>query len=326
MNESLKFSVLIPYYNEGEKVIPTIQSLQAQSYANWELVCVNDGSTDNTLDILTSLAISDPRIRIVTKENEGLPAKAINYGIRYLSGDYYFYSSKDDSFDKDFLKTANDVLQLRKYDALVPNLYMHYEDHDWLFFNARKMLGQELTGERAAELCAYNCKVSPNAFYKVSIVKSIGCFTFSYNSDEYTGLVYLKSCENVGFCCSSFYYNQCDPNAYTKKVSLKELTQFETNIRILELFKDSIDEELKLFLKNKNLLFWTSFMMKCVKDKNLLQDRKKRQKLKEIYWKYRNSILEFESNEVKYLILKMFARSYYMFFSLIKIYVLLKKK
>ena len=60
-----------------------------------------------------------------------------------------------------------------------------------------KMLGQELTGERAAELCAYNCKVSPNAFYKVSIVKSIGCFTFSYNSDEYTGLVYLKSCENV---------------------------------------------------------------------------------------------------------------------------------
>lgn len=310
MKEQIKFSVLIPYYNEGEKVIYTIKSLQVQSYTNWELVCVNDGSTDNTLDILNNLAANDNRIRIVTKENGGTPAKAINYGIPYLTGDYYFYSSKDDYFEPDFFLEAYNVLESKDYDVVVPNLYLHFENYDKLFFDTSEYLNVEMTGERLSELCAFG-KVQGNAFFKVAIVKSVGCYSFSYNSDEYSAVVYYKKCKLGSFCKSSFYYNQCDPTAYTRVVSLKELTQLETNVRLLELFSCTENKELSIFLINKNLRFFVYYLLKCMKNQEILKSISNRNKIREAYRQYYTSISMFIPQSTKDYLLKILASNFY---------------
>ena len=60
-------SIIIPTYNCGEYLPETIKSLQKQTYANWEAICVDDGSTDNTLQVIKSLQVEDSRLRVYTR-------------------------------------------------------------------------------------------------------------------------------------------------------------------------------------------------------------------------------------------------------------------
>ena len=74
----LRFSVIIPIYNKEKDVETTIKSVLNQTYIDYEIILVDDGSTDNSLNIVN--AIEDDRIQIFTKQNEGV-SKTRNYGI-----------------------------------------------------------------------------------------------------------------------------------------------------------------------------------------------------------------------------------------------------
>lgn len=67
-----KISVIIPVYNGGKTIGKAIKSVLKQTYTNYELLIIDDGSTDNSLDICQSFARKDPRIRVVHKQNEGI--------------------------------------------------------------------------------------------------------------------------------------------------------------------------------------------------------------------------------------------------------------
>ena len=96
----IKFTVIMPCYNSALFIKDAIDSLLNQKYENWELIAVNDGSTDNTLEILNSYADNDKRIRVFSKENGGY-STAINYGLSRVCGDYFLMMGSDDrlSFD-----------------------------------------------------------------------------------------------------------------------------------------------------------------------------------------------------------------------------------
>lgn len=97
MNDQIPVSVIIPVFNPTELLWETYESLQKQTYQNFEYVIVNDGSTEkNALELLRKLEQSDPRIRIIHLfENKGLPA-ARNAGIRAARGQYLFFIDGDD--------------------------------------------------------------------------------------------------------------------------------------------------------------------------------------------------------------------------------------
>jgi len=80
-------SVLIGVYNEEDWVMQAVESIMHQSYDNLEIVIVNDGSTDGTLEILENLQKHDKRIKIINQENTGL-TKALNNGLKHCKGDY----------------------------------------------------------------------------------------------------------------------------------------------------------------------------------------------------------------------------------------------
>ena len=79
-------SVITPAYNHGRYIGQSIQSLLAQTYSNWELVVVDDGSTDNTAEVVQSFG--DPRITYLYQENRGVGelAGTINTGLRKTGG------------------------------------------------------------------------------------------------------------------------------------------------------------------------------------------------------------------------------------------------
>ena len=88
-----KVSIIIPLYNQPRYVGMAIDSVLAQTYTNWELIVVDDGSTDDSAEIAQSY--SDPRIKCVYQPNAGLPA-ARNTGIRHATGEYLAFLDSDD--------------------------------------------------------------------------------------------------------------------------------------------------------------------------------------------------------------------------------------
>lgn len=101
-------SVIIPVYNKGEFFRKTLASVLAQSFADYEIVIVDDGSTDGAGEI--TRAFNDPRIRYYYQKNSGLPAVARNNGIKYSRGRYIAFLDADDIWHPDKLSRCYDIL------------------------------------------------------------------------------------------------------------------------------------------------------------------------------------------------------------------------
>ena len=98
--ESPLVSVIIPVYNAHNSITKTLQSVINQTYTNLEIVVVNDGSTDDSLDIIKTYAAEDPRIVVFNKQNEGL-VQARKSGIDIATGKYIQYLDSDDIMHED---------------------------------------------------------------------------------------------------------------------------------------------------------------------------------------------------------------------------------
>ena len=88
-----EISVIIPLYNKENIINQCVDSILSQSFENFELIIVNDGSTDNSLEIVKS--IHDDRIRIIEQKNGG-PSKARNTGVKKANGDWIYFIDADD--------------------------------------------------------------------------------------------------------------------------------------------------------------------------------------------------------------------------------------
>lgn len=100
-----KVSIIVPVYNAQKYIEETIRSVKAQTYENWELLLVEDGSTDDTARVLEELLQKEPdaRIRVLPKENGGA-AKARNYGLSQATGRFIAYVDADDLWSSDKLE------------------------------------------------------------------------------------------------------------------------------------------------------------------------------------------------------------------------------
>jgi len=97
-------TVIVPIYNLERYIHTCIKSVLVQSYSDWEMILVDDGSPDNCGRICDEYALLDSRIRVIHKQNEGL-SEARNSGIKIAKGDFVTFLDPDDYFEKDCLKT-----------------------------------------------------------------------------------------------------------------------------------------------------------------------------------------------------------------------------
>ncbi len=99
----------MPCYNSEAYLTDALESVVNQTYENWELIIINDGSVDNTLKIVNSYAEKDERIKVFSKENGGY-ATAVNMGLDHVEGDYFLFLGSDDYLAADlFEKLYNEI-------------------------------------------------------------------------------------------------------------------------------------------------------------------------------------------------------------------------
>lgn len=102
MNNNL-VSIIIPVYNVEEYLKEALDSAINQTYKNIEIICVNDGSTDNSLQILEGYAQKDDRIKIITQKNKGLSG-ARNTGLFHAKGEYIYFLDSDDFYELELVE------------------------------------------------------------------------------------------------------------------------------------------------------------------------------------------------------------------------------
>ncbi len=110
-------SIIIPVYNVEKYLRRCLDSVLNQTFADWQAICVNDGSPDNSAQILTEYAARDSRFVIVTKENGGL-SDARNAGMPYATGDYIMYLDSDDFIHPQTMEIAYYMAQRDKSDIV----------------------------------------------------------------------------------------------------------------------------------------------------------------------------------------------------------------
>ena len=173
-----KISVIVPIYNSSNTLVRTLDSIINQTYSNLEILLVNDGSTDDSLEICEEYKKKDSRIVIINQDNKGVGA-ARNSGIDISNGDYISFVDSDDTLDKEFFielistgKMYNADIKIVSLGALLHDIALickvgdRKEHHINGKLLANEILEKCLYPENKKERvlgCIYNHRSSKNA-------------------------------------------------------------------------------------------------------------------------------------------------------------------
>lgn len=119
----IKFSIILPIYNTEKYVDKCITSVISQTYKEWELIIINDGSTDRSFEIAKKYEGEDSRIKVYSQENQGV-SSARNLGMKYAKGKYIMFLDSDDWYERNLLE----IVSQYDYDFLCFGFYKRFLD------------------------------------------------------------------------------------------------------------------------------------------------------------------------------------------------------
>lgn len=123
MDSTPRVSVIMPVFNASETLNRAIESFRHQSFEDFELIVVNDGSTDNSLDILNQLSEQDSRVIVLSKANGGV-ASARQAGMDKARGEFFIHADSDDWVESNMLEEMVACSDKHNYDILIADYYV----------------------------------------------------------------------------------------------------------------------------------------------------------------------------------------------------------
>lgn len=128
MTSDLKISIILPVFNSEKYLRKCIKSIINQTYTNWELIIINDGSSDNSGNICNELSKDEQRISVIHKSNEGV-SKARNIGLEQSLGDYVTFVDSDDFLEPFTLYTYIEEIRKNNSDIVKVGYYREYKNN-----------------------------------------------------------------------------------------------------------------------------------------------------------------------------------------------------
>ena len=246
-------SVIMPCYNVADFIEKAIESIFNQTYKNIELVCVDDGSIDNTAEIIKEKAIIH-NIVFIQQPNKGV-VEARRCAIIHAKGDYIALVDADDYIDENALGKSIEKIKNKNVDAVLWEFYSSdgmQEESPLLTYNCEETLSgidalqQTIGGWGITGIGLFKKEIYLNAYdlYDKKKLKS-------YNADEYiTRLVF--SISKLVFKAKIKYFYVMNPKSATRKFKLDWITSFDTDNAIKELcIEKGIYDEKRVALLNQ---------------------------------------------------------------------------
>jgi glycosyltransferase involved in cell wall biosynthesis len=268
----VEITVLLPIYNGAAYLEETLQSLKKQSFADFEVLCIDDCSSDESAQIVHRYATEDSRfIYLNTGVNLGSAPKAINHAAPKASGQRFVYSSQDDIFSEDWLEKLHARALATGADAVLPDVIFYHANG----IKDRKIIGYHndrsaIISGKEAFVASLDWSISGNALWPMSFLKNRGFEDFGAFADEYTVRRFFLDCSKVAFCDAVFYYRQDNTGAITKRPSATLLDIPDTSLRLWHLIMENqLDAEvhgpfalrtLRATIRAKALIFNNAFL------------------------------------------------------------------
>ena len=170
---SMKFSIIVPVYQVEDYLVRCVDSILTQTFEDYELILVDDGSLDKSPQICDQYALQDGRIKVLHKSNGGL-SSARNAGLDVASGDYVIFVDSDDWLEQGCLLTFNKILNEHPVDVLMTVKTSVYSDKSFLEVdNFEEYLQNGFDKERATDWILYYAKSvgAPNKIIKREIIE-----------------------------------------------------------------------------------------------------------------------------------------------------------
>lgn len=235
----MKFSFIVPVYNSALYLDECIKSILGQTYENFELILINDGSKDNSLEICEKYAVKDKRIVVLDHQNSGVSV-ARNRGIEHATGDWIIFVDSDDICSTNLLEIVKNELD----DKIL--LVYGYErkskyDSDYVVKNEKKIITEDL---EEAVFC--DSEISGYLWNKV-----FNCQIIKDNK--------LKFDKNFHFCEDMVFISK-----YIDFV--EEIKCLNTSLYSYRLRKSSVSNNL-ITKKNSSILYSYQYLVAKYKDK-----------------------------------------------------------
>ncbi len=264
MKEPL-ISVVTPFYNAMRFIETPLNSVLNQTYQNWEYICVDDCSTDGTLEKLREYAAKDPRIKVFAREkNSGSAAGGFNVGIDVAKGDYFQILGHDDELSPDLLENIAKRINETNADVVIPDVRMvgkelseDIEDFDFVAIlppnkgkeryktNDRSVV---LSGREAFAL-SINCRIHGWACFSLDLIRrSDRLHEDLSNSDELWTRTLFLNANKVVFCEGRYVYLRRKDSICTK-VNANSFNAFKALERLRDILKEKN-------LRNPEMKIW----------------------------------------------------------------------
>ncbi len=285
-------------YNVAEFLQECLDSVIQQTYPNIEIICVNDGSTDNSLDILKRYSQKFNHLQIINQANAGLSA-ARNTGIRHAKGDYVFFLDSDDFlYDCNVIETMVNEAAKDNLDIVFGSFQYYYGENsniNKVFKVNHNMVNKIMKGIQLLEKGIRTNTVNSvvwNKLYRYDLIKNEFFLDgLLYEDMEYTIRIFLKARRVKMLDILTVNYRQRENSIMSSKVNFKKAIDY-VNIakKILEIKQE-----------NKFISTWVAICIyKALKNSRELEEKEKSQVLNEI-----NSITNlpkifFESTSIKH--------------------------
>lgn len=258
MNITPKISVIIPVYNVEKYLNKCIDSVLSQTYTNFELILIDDGSTDSSSRICDEYAQKDNRVIVVHKKNGGVSA-ARNMGLELSKGEYITFVDSDDYVDADFFEVALKEIVENNADVFVSGLTMEYYNNGHIVKEQQYgierdciYITKELLEAWAKEEFPSICMCGPWCkLYKSKTIKNKVEFneSMSLGEDTYFNLDVLLGVEKLFFSkCVFYHYRRENENSLFSRLHkniyeiLQSVYEKRRNVMVKnECGKDSFD-------------------------------------------------------------------------------------
>lgn len=199
MLEAKMVSVIVPAYNCRNVIERCIKSIANQTYKNLEIIIVNDGSKDDTLSVIKTLADNDDRIKIIDKENEGV-SMARNDGVAMAKGDYVQFVDADDYLDSGYTADMVESITNNNADMVVAGYTRHQDGVTTNVVYSQGACYEVKSGLNKAFYELYNMyllNMPWNKLFKRELIKKRFDKELSLGEDLLFNLDYLKECEYI---------------------------------------------------------------------------------------------------------------------------------
>jgi glycosyltransferase involved in cell wall biosynthesis len=262
-----KVSIVVPVYGVEKYIAECIESLSGQTYENLEIILVDDGGKDRSVEICEQYAAQDERIRVIRKTNGGA-ASARNVGINEATGEYLCFVDGDDKVEKNYVSHLWKTLTQANADIAVCGLY--YWTKDTAGIVPIEAPGIYHRDEYLSRFISHwTCSLMTNKLFKRSTIGTVRFEEGHCIDDEFFTYLVVMNCQRVAVTDASLYGYRMrgssvmqDMGPHLERVMLDRIEYITTRYRNIaqripnmeqEFFRDTLDTITRYWTHSKNM-------------------------------------------------------------------------